>query len=137
MIVNRHGDNSIPPTMTIYVRDGDSNTAGSQGNATHLSSAWDGSAKAPLPADGERTVTIEMRNQHSSVILKEFMDKTGAVPILPTPQEQAEMDDIKELKQRAEIDRAEQAKFNAAKKREEALMAQARSEAAAFKAAAA
>jgi large subunit ribosomal protein MRP49 len=142
MIVNRHKDNSIAPTMTIYLRDEDSHaryddsTAGPDKAATStLSSAWDGSAKAPLPADNERTVTIEMRNQHSSVILKELLEKTNAVPVFPTPQEQAELDEVEELRQRGEVDRERLRKLRESQKRQEALMSQARSEAAAFKAA--
>jgi large subunit ribosomal protein MRP49 len=141
MIVNRHSDNAIPPTMTIYLRDEDNHaryddsTAGpDKANTSTLSSAWDGSAKAPLPAEDERTVTIEMRNQHSSVILKEFMEKTRAVPVFPTPQEQTELDEIEDLRQRGEVDRERLRKLREAQKREEALMNQARSEAAAFKA---
>lgn len=142
MIVNRHNDNTQAPRMTIYLRDEDVHlryddvTAG-PGNATAstLSSAWDGSAKAPLPTDEERAVTIEMRNQHSSVILKEFLEKTRAVPVFPTPQEQSELDEIEDLRRRGEVDRERLRKLREAEKREEALMSQARSEAAAFKAA--
>ena len=143
MIVNRHNDNTIAPTLTIYLRDEDSHaryddsTAGPDSKpsaASTLSSAWDGSAKAPLPADNERTVTIEMRNQHSSVILKEFMEKTRAVPVFPTPQEQAELDDIEALRRRGDVDRETVRKMREAQKREQALMNQAKSEAAAFKA---
>ena len=141
MIVNRHNDNTMPPTMTIYLRDEDrhvrydDSTAGpEQTNTSQISSAWDGSAKAPLPAEEERTVTIEMRNQHSSVILKDFLEKTHAVPVFPTPQEQTELDEIEDLRQRGEVDRERLRKLREAQKREEALMSQARSEAAAFKA---
>jgi len=141
MIVNRHNDNTIAPTLTIYLRDEDSHaryddsTAGPDKAPTStLSSAWDGSAKAPLPADNERTVTIEMRNQHSSVILKEFMEKTRAVPVFPTPREQAELDDIEALRRKGEVDRETVRKMREAQKREQALMNQAKSEAAAFKA---
>lgn len=141
VIVNRHTDNAIPPTMTIYLREEDSHaryddSAAGPDNAktSTLSSAWDGSAKAPLPAEDERTVTIEMRNQHSSVILKEFMEKTRAVPVMPTPQEQSELDEMEDLRQRGEVDRERLRKLREAQKREEALMSQARSEAAAFKA---
>ncbi|OIW25865.1 hypothetical protein CONLIGDRAFT_635630 [Coniochaeta ligniaria NRRL 30616] len=141
MIVNRHNDNTVPPTMTIYLRDEDRHaryddtTAGpDQVTTSTISSAWDGSAKAPLPAEDERIVTIEMRNQHSSVILKELMEKTRAVPVSPTPQEQTELDEIEELRQRGEVDREKLRKQREAEKREAALMSQARSEAAAFKA---
>jgi large subunit ribosomal protein MRP49 len=131
MIVNRHNDNSVPPTMTIYFRD-DGATVQDQNSALHSSTKNE--SKAPLPADGERTLTIEMRNQHSTTILKEFLSKTGAVPVNPTPEELVEMQEAEELRRRGEVDRVRMKKTVDAAKREKSLMAQAKTEAAAFKA---
>jgi large subunit ribosomal protein MRP49 len=134
MIVNRHNENSVPPTMTIYFRD-DGNTAASAEHSAPLHSSTKNETKAPLPAEGERTVTIEMRNQHSTTILKEFISKTGAVLVTPTAEEMIEMEEAEELRQRGELDRARVKKSIDAARREKSLMAQAKTEAAAFKAA--
>lgn len=136
MIVNRHKDNAIPPTMTIYFRDDTSDMSASDSTSSTLHSSTKNETKAPLPAEGERAVTIEMRNQHSSLILKEFLSKTGAVPVTPTEQEKIELEEAEELKQRGEIDRVRMKKTIEAQRREQSLMAQAKTEAAALKSAA-
>ncbi|KAK3946195.1 CI-B8 domain-containing protein [Diplogelasinospora grovesii] len=135
MIVNRTTDQLGPATMTLYFRD-DGAPAASKSELPQPSSSSTGHSKAPEPSEGERAVTIDMKNRRSEVILKDFMDMTGAVPVIPTPQEEAEMRDAAELKQRGEIDRERVRKMLEAERREAAMISQARSEAAALKAAA-
>lgn len=138
MIVNRTTDQAGPATMTLYFRDGSKDAdsaAAEEGAQSEIASSADGFAKAPEPAQGERTVSINMKALHSSIILKEFMEKTGAVPVLPTPQEEAELRDAEELSKRGEVDRERVRKMLEAQRREAALVAQARNEAATLKAA--
>lgn len=137
MIVNRRQNNDNPPTLTIYLRKDDSTGAAGQENVALSFSSKTGEAKAPVPADGETTITIEMRNQHSSNILQQFIEKTGAVQVRPTPQEKQELDDLEERNRRWEVTKAKNLKISQAKLREKAALAQAKSEAAAFKASAA
>jgi large subunit ribosomal protein MRP49 len=133
MIVNRTTDQLGPATMTLYFRD-DGAPAAAKSELPQPSSSSTGHSKAPEPSEGERAVTIDMKNRLSEVILKDFMDMTGAVPVIPTPQEEAEMRDAAELKQRGEIDRERVRKMLEAERREAAMISQARSEAAALKA---
>ncbi|TGJ87055.1 hypothetical protein E0Z10_g1685 [Xylaria hypoxylon] len=90
---------------------------------------------APPPDEGERVVTIDMKNVHSDAILSEFLAKTGATVVRPTPDEQAEMRQVEERVERAVIDRSIVKKFIDDKRREERMLALARQEAEAIKAA--
>lgn len=134
MIVNRTEDQAGPAKMTLYFRDGSSDAATTPDDPETVSSS-EGVAKAPEPAQGERTVAIDMKASHSTNILKEFMEKTGAVPVAPTPQEEAEMRDAEELEKRGEVDRERMRRALEAERREAALIATARNEASAIKAA--
>lgn len=133
MIVNRTKDQAGPAIMSIYFRQ-------AVGDATKFSkhqqpSSTEGESKAPSPEEDEKVVTIDMKSQHSDLILKEFLEKTGAVPVVPTPQEELEMQEVQELKERGDVDREVMLKYLTQQRREAALMAQARNEAAAMKAA--
>ncbi|KAL2019430.1 hypothetical protein VTK56DRAFT_9635 [Thermocarpiscus australiensis] len=132
MIVNRTNDQEGPATLTLYFREPGATL---KSDIPQPSSSTDGFSKAPEPAEGERVVTIDMKNRRSDAILREFMDKSGAVAVMPTPQDEAEMREAEELEARSAIDRVRIKKMVDAQKREKAMIAQAHSEAAAIKAA--
>ncbi|KAK4228960.1 CI-B8 domain-containing protein [Podospora fimiseda] len=132
MVVNRTHDQKGPATLSIYFREPG---APIQQDTPMPSSSNDGDAKAPPAADGERLVTINMKNRRSDEILKDFLTKTGAVPVKPTAQEELLMQEIEELKARGEVDRERVSKMVAHEKRERQIRAQAQAEAAAIKAA--
>lgn len=90
---------------------------------------------APPPEEGERIVTIDMKNVHSDVILQEFISKTGATLIHPTPDEQVQQRQVEERLERGAIDRAIVKKHIEDKRNEERMLALARQEAEAIKAA--
>ncbi|GAW15772.1 hypothetical protein ANO14919_051920 [Xylariales sp. No.14919] len=90
---------------------------------------------APPPEEGERVITIDMKNVHSDAILSEFLAKTGATLVHPTPDEQVEMRQIEERVERATVDRSIVKKFIDDKRREERMLALAKQEAEAIKAA--
>ncbi|KAH8888186.1 hypothetical protein GQ53DRAFT_749108 [Thozetella sp. PMI_491] len=105
MIVNRRRGTPGPATMTLYFRkEGGAATVATPTQQTP--SSFEGASPAPAPVEGERTVTIDMKQMHSGVILKEFLEKTGAVPVAPTPQDEAEVRQMEDLKQRSPVDRA-------------------------------
>lgn len=132
MVINRTNDQQGSAVMTIYFRDGDDASA-----PRFPSSAADGKSPAPKPGKGERTVTIDMKNRNSSVILQEFLAKTGAVPLQPTAKDEEEFREFEDLKRKSEIDRERIQKMNDAKRREKAMLAKAMSDAQALKAASA
>lgn len=90
---------------------------------------------APPPEEGERVVTIDMKNVHSTAILSEFLAKTGATVVHATPDEEAELRQIEERKERGAIDRSIVLSFIENKRSEERRLALARQEAEAIKAA--
>ncbi|KAL2126181.1 hypothetical protein VTI74DRAFT_1522 [Chaetomium olivicolor] len=132
MIVNRTHDQDGPAKLTIYFREPGATLPS---DVPQASSSNDGFSKAPAPAQGERALLIDMKNRRSEAILKEFMDKSGAVAVKPTPQDEAEIREIEELEARSKIDHERVRKRNEALKREKQMIKQAHSEAAAIKAA--
>ncbi|CAK7203216.1 hypothetical protein SEUCBS139899_005947 [Sporothrix eucalyptigena] len=136
MIVNRTADTAGPATLTIYLRhgqDGSSKGASPVNQNTQPSSSFVGASKAPEPTPSERTVQIDMKGLHSDAILKDFLAKTGASVVSPTPQEEEDMRDVKERAERSKVDREVMARHLFAQRREAAILAQAKSEAAAMK----
>ncbi|KAK0634641.1 CI-B8 domain-containing protein [Bombardia bombarda] len=141
MIVNRTPSQTGAATLSVYFRDdaliaaaGEDAAAAPKADSATPTSSSSGHAKAPAHTQGERVVTIDMKNRRSEMILKDFLDATGAVPVVPTNQEEIEMKDMADLKRKSEIDMEIGRKIQEARKREEAILAQARSEAAAIKA---
>ncbi|KAK4235612.1 CI-B8 domain-containing protein [Achaetomium macrosporum] len=131
MVVNRTTDNNGPATLTLYFREPGATLAS---DMPMPSSSNEGFAKAPAPAQGERVVTIDMKHRRSEAILKEFMDKSGAVAVKPTPQDELELREAEEREARGAIDRERIRKMYEEAKRERAMIAQAQSEAAAIRA---
>ncbi|KAK3315266.1 hypothetical protein B0H66DRAFT_564897 [Apodospora peruviana] len=135
MIVNRTPETDTKPIMTLYFRD---NTvpAPAKLDETPILSATHGHSKAPAPKPWEKTVTIDMKDVHSEKILRDFMETTGAVQVMPTEQERQDMVEVEERRRKSEIDAEIGRKRREEEKREKRMLAQARSEAAAIKAAA-
>ncbi|KAK7755684.1 hypothetical protein SLS62_002295 [Diatrype stigma] len=149
MIVNRSQDQAGPATMSIYFRQSavlaeanEAAAAGKAGTSTipaplplaqQPHSSTEGECPAPAPGEGERVVTIDMKHQHSDDILGEFLAKTGATVVTPTPDEQVEQRQLDELSERAAYDRAVMKKYLDDKRREERMLAQARQEAEAIR----
>jgi large subunit ribosomal protein MRP49 len=131
MVVNRSNNQEGPAMLTLYFREPG---AALTSDIPQPSSSTEGFAPAPVPAAGERVLTIDMKNRRSEAILKEFMDKSGAVAVKMTPQDEAKMREVEDLEATGAIDREKVAKMNAAAKREKQMIAQAHSEAAAIKA---
>lgn len=133
MIVNRTSDQAGPATMTIYFRQSAASSSSPVTPEMQPSSSATGQSKAVEPSGDERVVTIDMKGQHSDAILREFVTKTGAVPVSPTPVEEAEMRDIEERTERAVVDREVMRRYLVAERREKALMSQAKTDVAAMK----
>jgi large subunit ribosomal protein MRP49 len=131
MIVNRTEDQEGPAKMTLYFREAGATL---RSDIPQPSSSTEGFAKAPAPVEGERAVTIEMKGRRSEAILKEFMDKTGAMEVQPTPQDEMQLQEAEELEARSKIDRERVRALIEGRKREKAMLAAAHAESAALKA---
>ncbi|KAH8677496.1 CI-B8 domain-containing protein [Xylariales sp. PMI_506] len=134
MIINRHTNQAGPAVMSIYFRQGG---ASPSKNMLPLAQQPHSSTKnetpAPAPEEGERIVTINMKNVHSDTILAEFLQKTGATLIEPTPEDRTQMVQIREREEKAAVDRAIMKKYMDNKRMEERILAQAKKEAEAIK----
>ncbi|KAI2620222.1 CI-B8 domain-containing protein [Hypomontagnella submonticulosa] len=142
MLVNRTEDQSGPAKMSIYFRQASltSNTPSaltSKFNTLPLAqqphSSISNEHPAPEPEEGERVVTIDMKGIHSDTILSEFMAKTGAIPVEPTPADNTQKMRIEERREKAAVDRAIVKKYLDDKRREERMLALAHQEAEAIK----
>ncbi|KAJ8123554.1 hypothetical protein ONZ43_g529 [Nemania bipapillata] len=125
--------------MSIYFRETSSSTTEAVRNMLPLAQQPHSSTKnehpAPPPDEDETVVTINMKNVHSNTILSEFLAKTGATLVHPTPTEEFEMQQVEERIEHAAIDRAIVKKFIDDKRHEERMLALAKQEAEAIKAA--
>ncbi|KAJ4859149.1 mitochondrial ribosomal protein l51 / s25 / CI-B8 domain-containing protein [Trichoderma breve] len=131
MIVNRHDQNQLPPTMTIYLRKAGSSAAPASSSSSsepiaQPSSSRTNLSKAQPPTADERVVHIDMANKHSSHILEFFMAETRAVPLQPTNEEIAEMQALETLRKNAEVDRERVRLLRLEKKKEEDMLKRAR-----------
>ncbi|KAK8094427.1 50S ribosomal protein Mrp49 [Apiospora hydei] len=136
MIINRSSNNAGPATLSIYFRQAAAAAAAlphPPARRPNRIRARPTSAPAPPPEEGERVVTIEMKHQHSDAILQEFLQKTGATVLQPSPDELNEMRQTEDLKDRAAIDRSIMKKYIDDKRAEERLLARAREEAEAIR----
>ncbi|KAI1296301.1 CI-B8 domain-containing protein [Xylaria venustula] len=145
VLVNRCQDQNAAATMSIYFRQTSSSssdplsTTAAVRNMLPLAqqphSSITNEHPAPPPEEDERVVTINMQHIHSDVILTEFLAKTGATLVHPTPDEQVEMRQVQEREERGAVDRAIVKKYIDDKRREERMLALAKQEAEAIKAA--
>lgn len=150
MIVNRTHDQTGPATLSIYIsgdapQEQPAQIEGTVGPAPkgavattdawqNIASSSQGNAVAPPPAEGETVVTINMKNVRSTEILKQFLEKTGAIEVEPSPEDQEEMARLSELQERAARDREVQSRYREKLQSEKRLLEKARQEADAIKA---
>ncbi|CRK23715.1 hypothetical protein VD0002_g6269 [Verticillium dahliae] len=125
MIVNRKDSNEGPALLSIYLSDAAAAGAEPAVRIQPPSSGIDTSKAAP-PAADERVVKIDMKNQRSEEILARFLAETGAQPVLPTPEEQAEMKEVEEMERQGAVDRKKQKATIDERNRERDLLKKAR-----------
>lgn len=149
MIVNRTHEQTGPATLSIYMSgdapqqpaqiEGPTGPAPKRAVATtdawrNIASSSTGNAGAPPPAEGETVVTINMKNVRSTDILTQFLEKTSATEVEPSPEDQEEMARLLELQERAVYDREVQKRYREKIQSEKRLLERARQEADALKA---
>lgn len=99
-----------------------------------IASSTEGKARAPEASEGETVVTINMKNVRSEDILKQFMERTGARQLEPTPEDREELVRLAELQERSVHDREVQRRFRDKIQAEKRMLEKARQEADALKA---
>lgn len=158
MIVNRVRDQSITPTLTIYSTSAFDPKADPSEPLTLaapsaaaiqppknalavitdpwvlIASSTDGGAPAPAGRGGETVMQINLRNVRSEEIWRQFMAKTGAKMIEPSPEDVEEMERIAALEVESNYNqRLEKARQDGIK-RDKEILKRARQEADALKA---
>ncbi|KAL8768372.1 MAG: hypothetical protein Q9209_005406 [Squamulea sp. 1 TL-2023] len=121
MSVNRTQDQTGPATLTVFFAP-PSDAAINASSPTSLSST---THSAPTPPF-ERTATIDMKHRHETEILSELMTLTSATPVEPSPEEEAELQELAEEVRQGGLDRARNAAYVEQKRQEKALLDQAR-----------
>lgn len=89
------------------------------------------SGQTPSSGAGEETATINMKHKQESEILSQFLALSKGVPVTATPEEVQLMKDLEEQKARSERDSKRMQLVNEKRKRQEAILIQARGELAA------
>lgn len=126
MIVNRHNVNSRSPIMTIYFRKPDASSSETFTSASQPTSSVRDLSPAQPPTDFERTVTIEMKDKHSSHILDYFIAETRATPVQPTAEDIAEMKYLDATKKQGVLDRERMKRDRMELKKEQDMLKRAR-----------
>jgi large subunit ribosomal protein MRP49 len=119
MTVERTTNQEGPALMTIYFND---TTQPQVPSASVASTQSD-----PAPSNQQhRLVTINMKHRHESEILSQLLALTNAVPVEPTPDEVEQLRELAEQQELSEKDSTKHRIYNEEKKREEAIISQAR-----------
>lgn len=149
MIVNRSSNQEGPATLSIYMR-------APQGEETpqlkgpseaiqvpkmaltatswkDIASSSQGAAPAPQPDEGETIVKINVKHVTESDIWQQFVDKTGAQEVEPSPADQEEIARTAEMKEMAAVSREVQLQYREKLKQEKMMLERARQEADALK----
>ncbi|KAI9751924.1 MAG: hypothetical protein M4579_005835 [Chaenotheca gracillima] len=133
MTVNRTTDQKAPATMSIFFSSpsrSDSPTAAPTPTSSTSSPALSDAPTTPTSDSPpvERVESIDMKDKTDSAILASLMELTKAFPVNATPEELDELARLQERAIRTQADSARTAKWNAEKRKEKAVLAQARGE---------
>lgn len=119
MTLERTTNQEGPALMTVYFDDATQPQTPSAPVA--------GTQTERTTSNQQRVVTINMKHRHESEILSQLLALTNAVPVEPTPEEVEQLQELAAQQEVSEKDTARHRVFNQEKKREEAILAQARS----------
>lgn len=128
MTVNRTLEQMGPAQMTIHFTDPTSahNTPPAiSSTADRQISSVPVAASTPI-APTERTVTINMKHRHEAEILSQLLSVTKALTVEPTEEDLETLRDLAEKRKQSEIDAKRTKEVLEQKKREEAMLAQAK-----------
>ncbi|KAL8728759.1 MAG: hypothetical protein Q9166_005191 [cf. Caloplaca sp. 2 TL-2023] len=124
MTVNRTQNQAGQATLTVFYASPSDITSHTISSAPSSSTSPTAPTSDHTPFD--RTETINMKHRHESEILSELLDLTKAVPVVATPEEEAEIQELADEERQAGIDRARNAAYIEQKRQEKALLDQAR-----------
>lgn len=73
-----------------------------------------------------RVETIDMKHKHENEILSRLLELTNGIPYEITPEERAELEEVKDYQKNREKDRVRQERLNERRREEKRLLDQAR-----------
>lgn len=127
MTVDRTAASQDIPTMTIsFAPENASLTSSSPTGAPVPTSSTSGDKAPSNYTPTERVEMIDMKNRTADEILRDFMRVTNATPVEATAEERDQLQALEEARIRSLRDSKTSQEVRAKKKREEALLAQAR-----------
>ncbi|GAB7349211.1 hypothetical protein MBLNU459_g8137t1 [Dothideomycetes sp. NU459] len=134
MTIDRSATAADPATMTVFFTPSGADpqtTSSSPTASTAPTSSTSGAAAPSAYTPADRTATIDMTGRASSDILAEFLRVTNAEPVVPTPEETEQLRVHEEAMARSARESKISADVRENKRREAALLAQARGDVAA------
>ena len=121
MTVNHKGPQAGPATMTIFFGDA---AAATPSGADQEASSTGGAGSTTAAA---RTATIDMKHARESEILAKLLDLTRAQPVEASAAELAQVRTLQERRGAAERDAERAEERNMRRRRQQAVLEQARS----------
>jgi large subunit ribosomal protein MRP49 len=134
MTVNRGQDQAGPATLSIHyahptqLSDMSSSSQTAAPAETSNSTATQTTSTTSSAPSTDRVETIDMKWKQSDYILDKFLSMTGARVVQPTREELEEIEEIKQKRADGAKAAEKNLKIKNDKKREQALIAQARAE---------
>ncbi len=125
MTVNRTPNQAGPATLSIFFAPPLKSDSPTASPAPSESTTDSTTPSGHEPSD--RVESIDMKNVHSSEILRRFLDVTKAQPYEASAEEKAELQEVMEFNEWSQADREAQDKLNKAKAQEAAILEQSRS----------
>ncbi|MCJ1253432.1 hypothetical protein MMC24_001243 [Lignoscripta atroalba] len=124
MTINRSTDQTGPATLSIFFAPAPTSTSPTASPAPASSTSTSTPPSEHTPSD--RTESIDMKHKHESDILLQLMKITRAMPVEATADEEEELQQLEEQRKRSEQDALRMAEVNEKRRREQALLQQAR-----------
>jgi len=129
MTIDRNVPQEDPAIMTVHFTSADAQqSSGSPTSAPAPTGSTSGDKTTSDHASTTRTEQISMTDRQASEILADLLRITKAVVVEATPEERETLEELEEARIRSERDSALSLEVRARRKREEALLAQARGE---------
>ncbi|KAL2828977.1 CI-B8 domain-containing protein [Aspergillus cavernicola] len=119
--VQQTKDQEGPAALTIYFAEKIS-------NAASLTAAQATDKLAPKPSETEKTATVDLKNLDYKDIWTSVKMITGAQEVPATAEEEKQLQEVEQLRQRSIQDRARVAGIRQAKKDQERMLQEARGE---------
>ena len=129
MTINRTSDQDGLATLTVFFAPPSHSASPTASPSPSSSTSTSTSPSEHTPSD--RIESINIKHRHESEILSRLMELTKAVPIVATPEEEAQLRQLEDDNVKSQQDAQRSAEINERRRREAAVLDQARGDVAA------